>query len=338
MPTKTIPTAPRPAKTRPSTPLTGEAAKLAQLAADTADSRRRWDPRSEDLSSGRNAHHSNTAAEMRAALEGDHNWLEGDLRVNDDGDLVMAHDADKEGDGLAVEEWLAIGGAGQRGMKIDVKEYEAMPKLLDAIEASGIPDGRIMLNYGAGAVSTDEARDMRRRFPDAWMAINPSAPEGNGDYDDDALRQATDMADAVGGRVAFPIRWDIASDEAIQQLKPHGKVSIWTANSEGTPDDTGQERQRLLDRGVDGVIDLGPPQGFLENLQERAKDLWNSGPVGGVRDGVGAAGGWLGDRAGDVRDGAGNLLDGAGELGGDILSGAGDALDDAPLVGRFFGD
>ncbi len=293
---------------------------------------------------------------MREALEGDNNWLEGDLRVNGDGDLVMAHDADKEGDGLTVEEWLAIGGAGQRGMKIDVKEYEAVPELLDAIEASGIPDGRIMLNYGTGGVSEDEARDMRERFPDAWMAINPAAPDRNGGYDDESLETATDMADAVGGRVVFPIRWDLASDEAIQQLKPHGKVSIWTAKTEGTPGDTAGERQRLLDRGVDGVIDLGPPQSILENISERAKDIWNSGPVGGARDGAGAiggffgdVGGWAGDRGSDLWNGAGNLfsgardrggdlLSGAGDLGGDLLDGAGDALDDAPLVGRFFGD
>lgn len=278
---------------------------------------------------------------MREALEGDNNWLEGDLRVDRDGDLVMAHDADKERDGLTVQEWLAIGGAGQRGLKIDVKEREAVPELLEAIEASGIPDGRIMLNVGTGQVSTAEARDMRERFPDAWMAINPAAPRGNGDYDEESLEAATDMADAVGGRVAFPIRWDIASDEAIQRLRPHGKVSIWTATSEGTPDDTAGERQRLLDRGVDGVIDLGPPQSIFENIQERAKDAWNSGPIGGFRDGAGAvggfagdAGGWLGDRRDELWAGAGNLVDG----GGGLLEGAANVIDDAPLVGRLFGD
>jgi hypothetical protein len=70
----------------------------------------------------------------------------------------------------------------------------------------------------------------------------------------------------------------------IAALKPHGKVSIWTSTSQGTPDDAAAETQRLRDRGVDGVIDLGPPLSTKEQVLKRALDVWESDPVRGARD------------------------------------------------------
>ena len=293
---------------------------------------------------------------MREALENDYNWLEGDLRVDSSGELVMAHDADKEGAGLKLDEWLAIGGAGERGLKIDVKESEAIPALLDQLEASDIPDGRIMLNVGTG-VGESGIREMRERFPDAWLAINPSPGDDN-DYGPDDLGEATELADIAGGRVAFPLRWDLVDQRVVDTLKPHGKVSIWTSQAEGTPDQPGRESRKLRDMGVEGVIDFGPPQSIVENLAERGQNIWNSGPVstardvvggipgalGDARDGVRNVGGWLGDRGNDVLDLGGDVLSGAGDLGGDILEGGGDLLEgagdlaeDLPLVGGLFG-
>lgn len=249
---------------------------------------------------------------MREALEGDNNWLEGDLRVAGDGRLVMSHDADKEDEGLELQEWLAIGGAGARGLKVDVKENEAIPELLDQLEASGIPDGRIMLNVGASALDEQAVRDVRARFPEAWIALNPRAEEGRGYHDED-LAEITALADAAGGRVAFPIRWDIASDEAVKALKPHGRISIWTSASQGTPDDAAAETASLRERGVDGVIDLGPPTGTVAQLQQRLLDAWGSGPVRGARD----------------------IAGGAADAVGDVANGARDLVDDAPLIGRW---
>ncbi|MCW2921808.1 MAG: hypothetical protein JWL76_1682 [Thermoleophilia bacterium] len=353
-----------PTKANPSAPLSDRAKELRDLALETRRGRllvpldgRVWDPDNDDLTKAHNAHHSNTPEEMRDALEHDYNWLEGDLRVDARGELVMAHDSDKKDSGLKLDEWLAIGGAGERGLKVDVKEAEAIPKLLETLEASDIPDGRIMLNVSTSQVDADDVREMRRRFPDAWLALNPSPGDDN-DYGPDDLKQVTDLADTAGGRVAFPLRWDLVTDDVIETLKPHGKVSIWTSKSEGTPDHPGSETRKLRDRGVDGVIDLGPPQSVVENLAERGQDLWESGPVRGARDliggipgalgdawgGVKHLGSWFGDRGsdaldfgGDVIDGAGDVLDSAGDLGGDILSGAGDIAEDLPLVGGIFG-
>lgn len=249
---------------------------------------------------------------MRKALHGDHDWLEGDLRVARDGRLVMAHDADEEDAGLELQEWLAIGAAGQRGLKVDVKEDEAIPELLDQLEASGIPHGRIMLNVGPSSLDEASVRDVRRRFPDAWIALNPRSRDERG-YGARDLQEITAIADAAGGRIAFPIRWDLASDSAIEALRPHGRVSIWTSSSHGTPDDAAAEAAKLRERGVDGVIDLGPPSGTFDKVRQRAVDVWQSGPVRGARD--------LGGDAADLL--------------GDVAGGARDIVGDAPIIGRW---
>jgi hypothetical protein len=122
---------------------------------------REWDVDA-PLVTGRNAHKTNTPDEMRDELGKDFNWLEGDLRLDKDNIPVMSHDEEDEGAGLKLDEWLAIGGAGERGLKVDVKEAEAIPKLLEKLEASDIPDGRIMLNVSTSQVDADDVRDMRK--------------------------------------------------------------------------------------------------------------------------------------------------------------------------------
>jgi glycerophosphoryl diester phosphodiesterase len=359
--TRTAPAAePSRAKAGASTPRRSEVDELKRVAKDTRagsllkpDDDRAWDPASDDLTAGRNAHHSNTPAEMREALEGDNNWLEGDLRVDDDGKLVMAHDAGKEREGLTLDEWLEIGGEGERGMKVDVKEPEAIPELLDALEASGVPDGRIMINVGATQVDEEMVVEMRERFPDAWLALNPRIREGEG-YRTEDLEEITELADAAGGRIAFPIRWDIASDEAIQALKPHGRVSIWTAASQGTPGDTAAEVESLRERGVDGVVDLGAPLSNQEKALRTLNDIWESGFSRGARDFFGDAFGAAGSLFDGARDIAGDIVDGAGDIAGDVIDAGGDVLDaggdlieggldvagdiaeDLPLVGGLF--
>lgn len=230
------------------------------------------------LSEGRNAHHTNTPDEMADALEGDFNWLEGDLRLDDSGTPKMSHDADDEDKGLTLDRWLEVGARSKRGMKVDVKEPEALPELLDSLEKSKVHEGRMMINVQTKDVSVGELEEIRRRFPDAWLALNPAFNESES-YDESALRETARIADAVGGRIAFPLRWDVASDEAIAILKPHGRISIWTSESQGTPDDTKAEIERLRERGVDGVIDLGPPSPFLDKLRQRGRDVLHSSPV-----------------------------------------------------------
>lgn len=340
---------PTPTRTRSGKPLGTEHRELARLALDTRGGTRlvpgddrRWDPRDDDLTGARNAHHSNSPEQMREALEHDYNWLEGDLRVDDDGELVMAHDSSEEGAGLTLDEWLTIGGASERGLKVDVKEDEALPALLDALEASDIPDGRLMINVQARQVDEDSMRAMRERFPDAWLAPNPRIREGRG-YDDASLDEVARLADAAGGRISFPIRWDIASQGAIEHLKPHGRVSIWTADSQGTPDDRVQATSDLRRQGVDGVIDLGSPLTRWESVQTRFVDIWESEPVRGARDVVDTVGdgvGWVVVEGGDLVDagidlGSDVASDGL-DLAGDLAGGARDLASDIPGIGGLF--
>jgi hypothetical protein len=195
-----------------------------------------------------------------------------------------------------------------------------------------VPDGRIMLNVGVG-VGEVTIREMRERFPDAWLAINPSPGDDN-DYGPDDLRAATELASVAGGRVAFPLRWDLVTDEVIDTLRPYGKVSIWTSNAQGTPDDPKAEAERLRERGVEGVIDFGPPSSWTQKVAQFGVDIWESDPVRGARDLGSDAVDRARDFGGDVVEGAGRVVEGAG----DLVEGAGDLLDDAPLVGGLFGD
>lgn len=263
-------------------PRTARARELANTAKETREGRT-WNPDSTDLTKARNAHHSNTPKEMEEALRADHNWLEGDLRLDNSGQPVMAHDADKENQGLSLDEWLAIGGAGERGMKVDVKEAEAIPQLLNALKDSGIEDGRIMINVATTQVDEADLKKIREQFPDAWLAINPRIRTGQ-QYRSEDLAKAGKYADAAGGRVTFPIRWDMASDTAIEALRPHGKVSIWTSTTQGTPKDSGKETANLRARGVDGVIDLGKPLSNVETVIMHALNLWESDASRGAQN------------------------------------------------------
>src|SRR5688572_15803028 len=57
-------------------PVGGDGARLVALARETATSRNMWQPGT-SWSQARNAHETNTASEMEAALRSDVNWLEG---------------------------------------------------------------------------------------------------------------------------------------------------------------------------------------------------------------------------------------------------------------------
>jgi hypothetical protein len=304
-----------------------------------------WNPDA-PLIDGRNAHRTNLPNEMEAGIKGDFNWFEGDLRVDSHGTPVLSHDTDTESDGLKLNDWLAIGKASRRGLKFDVKESTAMPGLVKTLqEHKEIPQGRIMMNVGAGDVAAaGGAKRLRAALPKAWMAINPSTNE-SGHYDAASLKSSIEMAKEMGGRIAFPIRWDIADDATIKALKPYGKISIWTAKSEGTPDDPEAERQRLIDRGVDGVIDLGEPSPWYQKAFQHLKDLtetsagrhlieWGKGGIDLARQGGHLVQQGLHDgielgKAGlhAATEGAGNVVSSIG----DGISHLGDGLPSIPM-------
>lgn len=238
----------------------GELLGLAEEAA-TGDRSREDVP----LNEQRNAHHSNTVDEMREALEGDYDWLEGDVRRDPP---VMGHDYLTSG-GLALEDWLEIGGASGRGLKLDIKEAGSIDGIIEAVEASGIPEERLMFNIdavtgpgGSGVnASPDEVRRLREAFPDAHIAIGAKTG-GTSDgttYTEAQVSEMIALAEDVGGSVFFPLRAELVTPQIVERLEEHGAVSIW--NSPRTyeldgPEAIAADEQRFRDMGVTGVIDL----------------------------------------------------------------------------------
>src|SRR5438270_4687281 len=89
--------------------------------------------RGRPLSEGKNAHKTNTREQFDAAMkDGTFNWFEGDVRKELHGDRVeMRHDTTPEpGDNLTLKEWLALGKASGRGLKLDVKDGFELPEII----------------------------------------------------------------------------------------------------------------------------------------------------------------------------------------------------------------
>jgi hypothetical protein len=235
------------------------------------------------LSEARNAHSTNTREHFEAALAGGYNFLEGDVRVelNPPHALEMRHDlGDEPGDNLTLAEWLKRGTASGRGLKLDVKEPERMPELLDAVAASGLPEGRLMLNLSDSAMRKWGPL-IRERFPSCTLALNPPAGELNGKLSARQVEAMASLAQQLGSPVTFVVRVDLLTDEAIRALSPLGPVSVWNDPGRPAPADLGRAEKALRRRGVTGVVDLRPGA----SLQDKA---W--GVAGGL---VSRIKGWL---------------------------------------------
>lgn len=253
--------------------------KLIELAQRLREPSQLWLP-GKPLSQAHNAHSTNTKEQMDHALEGSYNFFEGDIRreINPPHAMEMRHDQGHEdGDNLTLKEWLAIGKASGRGLKLDVKEGEAMEDILAEVEAADIPEGRLMFNLGDGDMAKWGA-EIRRRFPDATLALNPP----DGDLDEVGVDRMLDLAKRIGGPVTFVIRHDLLTDNALEQLQAIGPVSIWNDPGKGGVSDPAEAARELRERGVQGVVDLRESKSNLEKL----KDL------GGM--GVSRAKSWLG--------------------------------------------
>jgi hypothetical protein len=209
-----------------------------------------------NLASARNAHATNTPAEMSHALRGDYDVLEGDLRIDRRGRLVMAHEP-WQVDGMTFHQWLDVGARSGRGLKIDVKEPEAIGPMLRMLAASGVPDNRLILNVPLGREGTTSARVahlrlLRTQAPGATINLsNQRYP-----YDDSQLAQLREAADYVGGRVMFPVRSDEVNTRVTSSLAGHGRIAAWNLPLIDSPKSVLRERQRLRRLGVDGTIDL----------------------------------------------------------------------------------
>lgn len=253
--------------------------RLIELAQRLHEPSRLWVP-GRSLSNAHNAHSTNTKEQMEHALQGSYNFFEGDVRreINPPHAMEMRHDKGQEdGDNLTLAEWLAIGKASGRGLKLDVKEGDAMEDILADVEAADIPDGRLMFNLGDGDMA-EWGPEIRRRFPDATLALNPPA----GDLDGVGVDRMLELARRIGGPVTFVVRHDLLTDGAIERLQVVGPVSVWNDPGKGGVSDPAQAARDLRERGVQGVVDLRESKGNLEKL----KDLGSKG--------VSQAKGWLG--------------------------------------------
>jgi hypothetical protein len=216
-----------------------------------------WNPAT-DIAQGRNAHRTNLRAELASALEGPFDWLEGDVQMGADGP-VMQHSIGDPVD-LDVRGWLTVAAASGRGTKLDVKDPKALPGVIAAVVASGIPQGRLIINVGAW--STQLLQSIRRALPDVIVNISPAA---DADLTPADLVQMQLAARIVGGKVMFPVRDDLVTADVVHALAPYGRIAVW--NTPGITNPGPRRVGRLRDLGVDGMIDLRNPEGAVEHLQ-----------------------------------------------------------------------
>lgn len=266
--------------TEPPKGIGGTAKKLWRLAhelvADPLHGDLTW-KKGQPLSEGVNAHSTNTAEDMKAALESDHgyNWLEGDVRFEIDHKdrIEMRHDETHEqGDNLTLREWLEVGKASGKGLKLDFKEGKAIPEALRMIKEIGIPEHRIMINVGDGDTEKYGAL-IRKELPGAIIALNPAdALDGHenadGPYEDWQLDRLIAQAERLGQPTAFVLREDRVTPEIVKKLEAVGPVSIWNAPSRGGVDDVEARRKELESWGVTGVIDLRESYDTLDKIRE----------------------------------------------------------------------
>lgn len=246
-----------------------------------------WTP-GRPLSEARNAHATNTKAHFAEALKSDANWFEGDIRteINEPYALEMRHDLGQEsGDNLTLVEWLEAGSASGRGLKLDVKEGARIGEILDLCEQTGVPDGRLMFNFGDGDMAK-WGPEIRKRFPAATVAVNPASSQGgksnDGPLEDWQVQRMIQLGQAAGPPRTFVVRHDLLTDAAIRDLSQHGTISVWNAPSQGGVDDPAALGRKLRLRGVDGVIDLRKSMGLVDKAgaaldygKNQAKGLWD---------------------------------------------------------------
>lgn len=263
----------------------------------------RWND-GDPLSAARNAHYTNSTSEMKEGLSSDFNFLEGDVWLEGAArqiailDLVrepiMAHDPD-EVNGLSLSEWLDVGKRSGKGLKIDIKQSAAIPKIISLVRDKQIPQERLIFNadvaFGPGIkkdlkfraldVITDftsdleEMKQIRAAFPRATMGIGlytKTQPKGTY-YSREQLSEVSNFAREVGGPITFPLRAEFVDRQVIETLKPYGTISIWNDPKSFAPDDLAAAERKFREMGVDGMIDLrGKHQPKKSPIYD--SDLW----------------------------------------------------------------
>ncbi len=90
-----------------------------------------------------------------------------------------------------------------------------------------------MINLGFGAFEQWGA-EVRRRFPNAILALNPPTSGSVGAAEAAAMVK---QAQRLGGPVTFVVRHDLLTDEAIRTFKGHGPISVWGHTGDVQRDD-----------------------------------------------------------------------------------------------------
>lgn len=209
------------------------------------------------LTSAKNAHYTNTKEQFREAMRSGANWFEGDVRKEIDSDrLEMRHDKGRErGDNLTLKEWLAAGKKSGRNLKLDIKEPQHVPEILKLLKESKIPEDRLMLNLGFGALEQHGAA-IRAAFPNALLALNPPTDKPVGAAE---AKRLLDQANRLGGPVTFVLRHDKVTEDGVAALERHGPVSIWGSDVK----DVAERTRQLRRLGVTGMIDVSSANATL---------------------------------------------------------------------------
>jgi hypothetical protein len=229
---------------------------LAQLLriADAAPAGQRWVPGSEQALL-RNAHYSNTRAQLAYALAGPYNSVEGDVRMRD-GIPVMQHDGSGSHD-LTFEQWAILAARAGKHLRIDVKESAALEPIARILERIGVPSGSITFNVAAGAPwsganqKVPTIRALRERFPASWITLNLPLPLGPGYLL--AVRIARELGPE---RLGVAIMGGLVHERDIRLLRTaFAAVNAW--NEPRLKElDIEAETRRLRAMGVNGMIDL----------------------------------------------------------------------------------
>lgn len=238
------------------------------------------------LSLARNAHFTNTPEEMALALRGDHDWLEGDVRLEGglrslpaigDRKAIMAHNP-QDIHGMTLDEWVQVGMRSGRGLKLDIKQATAVEEMLGVLKKHKVPDERLILNVGIGWgpgglggipnelfssaldpwVTEGDLKKIRAAHPEAVINLSTlTRPQPPGThYSDSQISNMIHMARVTGEPVMFPLRAEFVTPDVVEKLKPYGKIAIWNDPASFKPQDVEAEVRRFRQMGVDGVIDL----------------------------------------------------------------------------------
>ncbi|MBL8954561.1 MAG: hypothetical protein JNK82_27525 [Myxococcaceae bacterium] len=234
--------------------------------------------RKRPLSEVQNAHSTNTEEHLRDALKGPYTQLECDVRMelNPPHALECRHDRGHEpGNNLTLAEWLAVGQASGRILKLDVKEPEHMQAIIDECRRSGVPPEH--LNFNADERTLERwGETLRREFPGAMLSVNPT--ESQAPLSAAQLDRLKGFVRRFGEPTTVVLRTDLIDARVVAALEPLAPISVW--NALGGPEIADPEAHAagLRELGCTGVIDIRKTPGAREKVDivvDKSKGLFN---------------------------------------------------------------